>query len=242
MKVATVENYIHSPTKVDVQKNLHGNSNIFFTFGRMDFWKNDAEVLAIFGKVARRSPTARFVVSGNKVTQANTFRYLEELDLLGRTILVPPMPFEAVSAFLNERFSERGVFLSSSRGESFGLAAIEAMAHGIPVVLSDVRGHKAIAPDNLSLYRLHDISDCAEKLLYAAAHWSDRSNASLDNAVRFQDSSRVAEQWHSAVDELAPFSSEPKLWETGYGEIIAALEKSRTIAGRVWRPRAIPIG
>lgn len=60
------------------------------------------------------------------------------------------------------------VFVSSSESEGLPNAVIEAMAMGVPVVLSDIPQHKEIIDlDNTVgyLYALHDVADLREKMM-----------------------------------------------------------------------------
>ncbi|MDA9679767.1 N-acetyl-alpha-D-glucosaminyl L-malate synthase BshA [Flavobacteriaceae bacterium] len=60
------------------------------------------------------------------------------------------------------------LFLLPSEQESFGLAALEAMAHGVPVVCSDVGGLPEVIEDGISgfLCPLGDVNAMAEKAIY----------------------------------------------------------------------------
>ena len=60
------------------------------------------------------------------------------------------------------------LFLLPSEQESFGLAALEAMVHSVPVVCSDVGGLPEVIEDGLSGYLcpLGDIKTMAAKAIY----------------------------------------------------------------------------
>jgi N-acetyl-alpha-D-glucosaminyl L-malate synthase BshA len=60
------------------------------------------------------------------------------------------------------------LFLLPSEQESFGLAALEAMVHGVPVVCSDVGGLPEVIEDGFSgfLCPLGDVNAMAEKAIY----------------------------------------------------------------------------
>ncbi|QDE92751.1 N-acetyl-alpha-D-glucosaminyl L-malate synthase BshA [Myxococcus xanthus] len=95
--------------------------------------KRIADVVAIFTEVHRRRP-CRLVMVGDGPERSPAERMLREMGLEGRV------------AFLGkqDRFEElvaaSDVFLLPSEQESFGLAALEALSCGIPVVASDLGG------------------------------------------------------------------------------------------------------
>ena len=91
------------------------------------------------------------------------------------------------------------VFLLPSRTESFGLAALEAMACGVPVVAFRVGGIPEVVPDGVC-GRLLD-SDAPEQLASATLQWADHSEREhVSNACRSHAESRfalhrIADQW-----------------------------------------------
>ncbi|NOK00729.1 MULTISPECIES: N-acetyl-alpha-D-glucosaminyl L-malate synthase BshA [Myxococcus] len=95
--------------------------------------KRIADVVAIFTEVHRHRP-CRLVMVGDGPERSPAERMLREIGLEGRV------------AFLGkqDRFEElvaaSDVFLLPSEQESFGLAALEALSCGIPVVASDLGG------------------------------------------------------------------------------------------------------
>ncbi len=58
--------------------------------------------------------------------------------LADRLILTGPLSRSA----LGERLSKTDLLISPSRRESYGMAVTEALAHGIPVIATDVGGHR----------------------------------------------------------------------------------------------------
>ncbi|QQR43479.1 N-acetyl-alpha-D-glucosaminyl L-malate synthase BshA [Myxococcus xanthus] len=95
--------------------------------------KRITDVVAIFTEVHRHRP-CRLVMVGDGPERSPAERMLREMGLEGRV------------AFLGkqDRFEElvaaSDVFLLPSEQESFGLAALEALSCGIPVVASDLGG------------------------------------------------------------------------------------------------------
>lgn len=62
--------------------------------------------------------------------------------------------------------------IHASRIEGFGLSAVEAMGCGVPVILSDVLGHKEISPERISFIP-SDATDLARKIEYCINHYEE---------------------------------------------------------------------
>jgi glycosyltransferase involved in cell wall biosynthesis len=75
-----------------------------------------------------------------------------ELDVVTRS-QVPSTPWcrvhraEANSPLLRRLYAEADLFILPTRAECFGIAAIEAMASGLPVIMSDVGAAREIVED-----------------------------------------------------------------------------------------------
>jgi glycosyltransferase involved in cell wall biosynthesis len=199
--VRTLWNHVPKVKQEALRKLGTEPSFTFFHYGRMDFWKNDAEVIATFAELARNEPRATFILCGDNLGEERYFRYLSDAGLIGRCRLMPSISFEDVGAFLRQMVEARAVFISSSRGESFGLAAAEAMSHGIPVLLSDVRGHRALVRSHEDfLYPLYDTSSAAQKLLLLSRAWTDGYAKARHLVEDYADAAMINRSWNSAMD------------------------------------------
>jgi glycosyltransferase involved in cell wall biosynthesis len=93
--------------------------------------------------LAARSPDYRFVVAGDDrgPLRGELLRLAEELGLAGKVVLAGFRP--DVHRVLNAL----DVFVVSSRSEGFSLAAVQAMASGVPVVATRCGGPEQILTD-----------------------------------------------------------------------------------------------
>ncbi len=69
---------------------------------------------------------------------------------------------------VNEYLQASDVYIASSKSEGLPNGVLEAMAVGLPVILSDIEQHKEVYEANTrigSLYNLGDKKDCAEKII-----------------------------------------------------------------------------
>jgi glycosyltransferase involved in cell wall biosynthesis len=97
------------------------------------------------------------------------------------------------------------VFVQSSRWEGFGLAAVEAMAAGLPVVASRVSGLADVVGDAGLTFPAGDVealAACLERVLEDDELRDDLIVRSLKRAKHF-DLSRTAEQYASLYKDLA---------------------------------------
>ena len=112
-----------------------GDKPIILFFGRVNF-KKGLDILAkAFGAVARRRQDVHLVIAGpdNEGWGARVRTWLGEEGVLSRTtftgMLLGPDKFAVLR--------DASLFVLPSYSENFGLAVIEAMAAGLPVIISD---------------------------------------------------------------------------------------------------------
>ena len=110
----------------------------------------------------------------------------------------------AIHPFTNDiqnYYSEAQVYVLSSRWEGFGLVLIEAMAHGLPIVSSDLPTSKEIMGDFAIYFNNGDVEDLARCLQQATAiDWNLKSKQAIDIASRF-DIKAIAGQWRKIINE-----------------------------------------
>lgn len=97
-------------------------------------------------------------------------------------------------------YSKAQVYVLSSRWEGFGLVLVEAMAHGLPVVSSDLPTSKEIMGDFGLYFKNGDIEDIANKLEDAThIDWSQKSQEALEIAKRF-DINNIINRWKDLIE------------------------------------------
>ena len=112
-----------------------GDKPIILFFGRINF-KKGLDILAkAFGAVARRRQDVHLVIAGpdNEGWGARVRTWLGEEGVLGRTTFTGMLLGPDKLAVLRDA----SLFVLPSYSENFGLAVIEAMAAGLPVIISD---------------------------------------------------------------------------------------------------------
>lgn len=91
------------------------------------------------------------------------------------------------------------VFLQTSISENFSLSVLEAMAHGVPVVCSEIPGH---AMGNVYFENIGQIAGEVKKLLTDNALWEERRKEGLERVKEF-DVREVVPQWEALFSKLA---------------------------------------
>jgi N-acetyl-alpha-D-glucosaminyl L-malate synthase BshA len=118
------------------------------------------DVVRIFARVERERPAVLLLV-GDGPERSRVEALARQLGLGGRVIFVGKM-----LSFV-EMLQSSDVFLMPSESESFGLAALEALSCGVPVVASDVGGIPEVVPDGEVgfLAPVGDVAAMAERVL-----------------------------------------------------------------------------
>ncbi len=99
--------------------------------GRLTPQKAPERFLEVAARVAEELPEARFVLAGDGVLRGHLEERAVELGLAERT----SFPGFLAGPALRALFSEASVLVVPSESEPFGMVVLEAMAHGVPVVM-----------------------------------------------------------------------------------------------------------
>jgi N-acetyl-alpha-D-glucosaminyl L-malate synthase BshA len=164
--------------------------------------KRVKEVVEIFARVRAQVP-ARLLMVGDGPDLADasrlarTLAVAEDVQFLGEQDQVVPL------------LSAADVFLLPSAQESFGLAALEAMACEVPIVASRIGGLPELVEDGVSGF-LHDLDDLAGMARSAVRLLTDEP---LHR--RAAEAARRAAQERYCDSKIVP------LYEAYYGEILA---------------------
>lgn len=119
-----------------------------------------------------------------------------ELDVRENVEFVGRIANDKVPEFI----SRMDVFVALSRNESFGVAVLEAMACGVPVVVSDADGFREVVKDGITGFIVprENAEAAAEKILALL------DDASMARTMGQEGRSHVVENynWNSSVDTM----------------------------------------
>lgn len=176
---------------------------IFF-FGRMDKHKDPVALLDAFVKIDLKCP-GKFmcILCGPQSPEIDIHKEVSRRSLKSKVMSLPPVPFHSTQILMEIVGKMGGIFVSPSKGESFGLSAAEAISTGLPVVMSDIKEHCALVHgyEDKFTYELGNLGALAERILDVFDHYGQMSDIMLK--VRESFSSRAfLDDWNVLVRKL----------------------------------------
>lgn len=139
---------------------------VMFYVGRIEIGKNTEEAVQIFASALQSVPDLRLIIISPSVDRSLVNETAEKLNVRDRLLHVGALSFVGMNDWLQRLAAGRSVFVSSSRHETWGLAAAEALSFEIPVVLANNNGHSEVVRGSPSLlYTLGNVQDGADKVV-----------------------------------------------------------------------------
>lgn len=147
------------------------------------------DVVRTFARISRSVP-ARLLLVGDGPDRGRAMRVAEEEGVESRVVFLGKQ--ESVAELL----ACADLLLLPSETEAFGLAALEGMACGVPVVATDVGGVPEVVPHGEAGYlapvgAIDEMADAAIELLSDPARWARASAAAREAAERYDARSIV---------------------------------------------------
>jgi N-acetyl-alpha-D-glucosaminyl L-malate synthase BshA len=162
--------------------------------------KRTQDVVEVFAKI-REKVSARLVLVGEGPERPRALSRAADLGL-GDDVL-----FLGRHTSVEELLSCADLFLLPSQSESFGLAALEAMSCGAPVVASNAGGLPEVIEDGVSGYLLPvgaivEMAEAGVRILSDDAHWKQMSDAARRLAVERFSASAIVPRYEALYERV----------------------------------------
>lgn len=188
--------FIYNPLTLTPGTPTDGHSRRFLAVGRFSPRHKGFDLLIkAFALFARRNADWQLDIVGEGPEEPLYRQLISDESLEGRIALHP------FTNRIQDYYSRAAVYVLSSRWEGFGLVLVEAMAHGLPVVSSDLPTSLEIMGDAGLYFANGDVEQLAQRLEEATLmDWPSRSRQALAVARRF-DVGGIIGQWRRLLEE-----------------------------------------
>jgi glycosyltransferase involved in cell wall biosynthesis len=186
---------IYNPLTLEPGDPSTGTSKSFLAVGRFSHQHKGFDLLIeAFHLFSQKNQEWTLDIVGEGVEEELYRSLIKKYNLEDRVTI------HSFTNHIQDYYSRAQVYVLSSRWEGFGLVLVEAMAHGLPVVSSDLPTSKEIMGDFGLYFKNGDITDLAERLEEAThIDWSQKSQEAFDIAKRF-DINNIISRWKDLIE------------------------------------------
>lgn len=185
--------------------------NIVMWVGRLDDLKNWRGFIKLASRVRERIKAEFWIVGGlRNHEEINLFESIQKAGLIDSFRWLPAVNYEDMPRLYNFVGGSGGCLVSTSWGESFGMAALEAMASRCPVIATDVVGLRDIVKHGETgwLYPSMDLGRASDFVLEAIQN-SDARQAIIENAEREARMQTPAATIDKLIEVFSKWSTNP---------------------------------
>lgn len=186
---------IYNPLTLEPGKTSQGTSKRFLAVGRFSHKHKGFDLLIKgFNIFAKKTKDWQLDIVGEGPEEELYNELIKEYKLEERVTIHP------FTNNIQTFYSNAQVYVLSSRWEGFGLVLVEAMAHGLPIVSSDLPTSIEIMGDFGLYFKNGDIENLAQRLEDAThIDWASKSKEALEIAQRF-DIKNIIRQWKKLIE------------------------------------------
>lgn len=191
-KIAVIYNAVDS-TKFRDLKHVEWDEKIVTFFGRLTVQKGPDFFIKAAKTVLERYKNVRFIIAGTGDMLPQLIRLALGLGIIDRITFTGYLPDED----LPKLYSISDVFVLPSVSEPFGIAPLEAMAAGVPVIISKTSGAGEIIRNCLKV-DFWDVDDMSDKILALLRY------ETLYKTIRAEEMKEIADakfSWERAGEE-----------------------------------------
>lgn len=187
--------YIYNPLTLKPGLPSAGTSRRFLAVGRFSYKHKGFDLLIeAFHLFARHNGEWSLDIVGEGPEEESYRKLIRQYGLEQRVVIHP---------FTNDiqaYYTQAQVYVLSSRWEGFGLVLVEAMAHGLPVVASDLPVCQEIMGDFAFYFPNGDVSALAQRLEDAThTDWPAKSRQAVTIARKFHIDN-ILPQWKAIIN------------------------------------------
>ena len=186
---------IYNPLTLIPGKLSEGDSHRFLAVGRFSHQHKGFDLLIeAFHIFAQQNTDWKLDIVGEGVEEKLYRSLIQKYHLENRVFIHP------FTNNIQEYYSKAQVYVLSSRWEGFGLVLVEAMAHGLPIVSSDLPTSKEILGDFGLYFKNGNIEELSQRLVDATQlNWKEKSKEATNIANRF-DIKQTIEKWKKIIN------------------------------------------
>jgi len=187
---------IYNPLTLEPGSISSGTSKKFLAVGRFSHRHKGFDLLIqAFHLFAQKNQDWTLDIVGEGVEEEMYRKMIADYGLQERITIHP------FTNHIQSYYSAAQVYVLSSRWEGFGLVLVEAMAHGLPVVSSNLPTSKEIMGDFGLYYENGNIEELALRLEEAThVNWMEKSKEALAIAEKF-NLDTIIPQWKKLIEE-----------------------------------------
>ena len=186
---------IYNPLTLIPGNVSHGTSKKFLAVGRFSQQHKGFDLLIqAFHLFAENNKEWTLDIVGEGVEEEIYRKLITEYGLENRITIHP------FTNYIQSYYSNAQVYVLSSRWEGFGLVLVEAMAHGLPIVSSDLPTSLEIMGDFGLYFKNGNVEELAQRLDEATLlNWKKKSKEALHIAKRF-NLDAIIKQWKQIIE------------------------------------------
>ena len=186
---------IYNPLTLEPGEPSSGNSKKFLAVGRFSHRHKGFDLLIeAFNIFAKENKEWTLDIVGEGVEEPMYRKMIAEYGLEERIHIHP------FTSQIQNYYSEAQIYILSSRWEGMPLVLMEAMAHGLPIVSSDMPISKEIMGEFGIYFENGNIKQLAQRMTEATQiDWKKKSDEALKIAKHF-DIDAIIEQWKDILN------------------------------------------
>jgi len=167
--------------------------------GRLDRKKKVEEVIRSVSLYNKNTDDLCLFLVGEVIShEINLRKLLYKYDMINRTVYLPAIRFDKVGRLLEFIKRHKGIYMSASTKESFGMSTAEAIAIGVPVLVHDNPAHHYLLNgEDTYLFQSKDYSTIIKKMRAILSNYELHSTKMLQLSSRLQ--SNFLKEWHELI-------------------------------------------